>query len=54
MTGNEPAPHSPNTHGITVRKPDYKPKTFKQIPLPGFRTKAEGKGQRHTKPKRKR
>jgi hypothetical protein len=30
-----------------------KPKKQKRIQLPGFRTKAEGNGPRHTKPKRK-
>jgi hypothetical protein len=47
-----------NDNGCVLRLDDTpdelkRRKILKQVPLPGFRTKAKGKGPRHTKPKRK-
>ena len=47
-----------NNKGFVLRLNDTpdelkRRKILKQVPLPGFRTKAKGKGPRHTKPKRK-
>ena len=68
MTENQPTPHSPQTvpgetagampdRYVYITAPDEsatKRKPLPKVTLPGFRTKRNGKGPRHTKPKKKR